>query len=75
VPRSFAATLPQPRKRERGFSFGGDEMLDHYRHTLEELGKQKGLLGLIFTKSQNKFQDPAKQRRLIVDRTFQGFPS
>ncbi|HUW27635.1 MAG TPA: type I restriction-modification system subunit M N-terminal domain-containing protein [Sulfuriferula sp.] len=33
----------------------GDELFDHYRHTLEELGKQKGLLGLIFTKSQNKF--------------------
>ena len=45
----------------------GDELFDHYRHTLEELGKQKGLLGLIFTKSQNKFQDPAKLRRLIVD--------
>jgi type I restriction enzyme M protein len=45
----------------------GDALFDHYRHTLEELGKQKGLLGLIFTKSQNKFQDPAKLRRLIVD--------
>ncbi|MDF1554524.1 MAG: class I SAM-dependent DNA methyltransferase [Deferrisomatales bacterium] len=45
----------------------GDELFDHYRHTLEELGKQKGLLGLIFNKSQNKFQDPAKLRRLIVD--------
>ncbi|OYY93970.1 MAG: DNA methyltransferase [Hydrogenophilales bacterium 28-61-23] len=45
----------------------GDELFDHYRHTLEELGRQKGLLGLIFTKSQNKFQDPAKLRRLIVD--------
>ncbi len=45
----------------------GDELFDHYRHTLEELGKQKGLLGLIFTKSQNKFQDPAKLRRLLVD--------
>ena len=31
------------------------------------LGEQKGLLGLIFGKSQNKFQDPAKLRRLIVD--------
>jgi type I restriction enzyme M protein len=30
----------------------GDELFDHYRHTLEELGKQKGLLGLILTKSQ-----------------------
>jgi len=35
----------------------GDELLDHCRHTLEELGKQKGLLGLIFNESQNKFQD------------------
>ena len=41
----------------------GDELFDHYRHTLEELGKQKGMLGLIFSKAQNKFQDPAKLRR------------
>jgi type I restriction enzyme M protein len=45
----------------------GDELFDHYRHTLEALGKEKGMLGLIFNKSQNKFQDPAKLRRLIVD--------
>ena len=41
----------------------GDELFDHYRHLLEALGNQKGLLGLIFNKSQNKFQDPAKLRR------------
>jgi type I restriction enzyme M protein len=45
----------------------GDDLFDHYRHLLEKLGSKKGLLGLIFTKSQNKFQDPAKLRRLIVD--------
>jgi len=45
----------------------GDDLFDHYRHVLENLGKGKGLLGLIFNKSQNKFQDPAKLRRLIVD--------
>jgi type I restriction enzyme M protein len=45
----------------------GDELFDHYRHILENLGKGKGLLGLIFNKSQNKFQDPAKLRRLIID--------
>jgi len=45
----------------------GDELFDHYRHLLDELGKEKGLLGLIFSKSQNKFQDPAKLRRLLVD--------
>lgn len=45
----------------------GDDLFDHYRHTLEKLGNEKGLLGLIFNKSQNKFQDPAKLRRLVVD--------
>jgi type I restriction enzyme M protein len=45
----------------------GEDLLSHYRQTLEELGKKKGLLGLIFNKAQNQFQDPAKLRRLIVD--------
>ena len=45
----------------------GDDLFDYYRHLLEKLGQEKGLLGLIFGKAQNKFQDPAKLRRLIVD--------
>jgi type I restriction enzyme M protein len=45
----------------------GDDLEIHYRHTLEELGKRTGMLGLIFRKAQNKIQDPAKLRRLIVD--------
>lgn len=45
----------------------GDALFDHYRHTLEQLGKEKGLLGLIFGKSQNKFQTPARLERLIKD--------
>ncbi|MFZ1501223.1 MAG: class I SAM-dependent DNA methyltransferase [Giesbergeria sp.] len=45
----------------------GDELFEHYRHVLEALGKEKGTLGLIFGKAQNKFQDPAKLRRVIVD--------
>jgi type I restriction enzyme M protein len=45
----------------------GDELETHYRHVLESLGKQKGMLGVIFRKAQNKIQDPAKLRRLIVD--------
>ena len=57
-------------QRERGNSYNGDELFDHYRHTLEALGNQKGLLGLIFNKSQNKFQYPAKLRRLILDLVF-----
>ena len=33
----------------------GDALFDHYRHTLEELGRQPGTLALIFGKAQNKF--------------------
>jgi type I restriction enzyme M protein len=45
----------------------GDALETHYRHVLEHLGKEKGMLGLIFRKAQNKIQDPAKLRRLIVE--------
>ncbi len=45
----------------------GDALEVHYRHVLENLGKEKGTLGLIFRKAQNKIQDPAKLRRLIAD--------
>jgi type I restriction enzyme M protein len=45
----------------------GDDLEVHYRHTLEALGKETGMLGVIFRKSQNKIEDPAKLRRLIAD--------
>jgi type I restriction enzyme M protein len=45
----------------------GAELETHYRIILEELGKKGGMLGAIFRKSQNRIQDPAKLRRLIVD--------
>lgn len=37
----------------------------HYSVLLRELSQQKGILGQIFTKSQNKIQDPAKLYKLI----------
>ena len=43
----------------------GDELEVHYRHILDGLGKKGGLLGVIFRKSQNRIQDPAKLERLI----------
>lgn len=45
----------------------GEALESHYRKTLEELGKKKNMLGVIFRKAQNKIQDPAKLRRLIAD--------
>jgi type I restriction enzyme M protein len=43
----------------------------HYISILQGLGKEKGMLGQIFTKSQNKIQDPAKLYRLVqlIDET------
>jgi type I restriction enzyme M protein len=45
----------------------GDDLETHYRHCLEELGKRKGVIGVIFRKALNKVQDPAKLSRLIKD--------
>jgi type I restriction enzyme M protein len=45
----------------------GDELEINYRHMLEELARQPGTLGVIFRKAQNRIQDPAKLKRLIVD--------
>jgi type I restriction enzyme M protein len=63
----------KPSPIPKGFSWpallklSGDDLEIQYRHTLEELGKRTGLLGVIFRKAQNKIQDPAKLQRLIVD--------
>lgn len=59
IPEKYA--WPQLLKRD------GDELESHYRRTLEGLGKEPGMLGIIFRKAQNKIQDPAHLRRLIVD--------
>jgi type I restriction enzyme M protein len=45
----------------------GDELEVHYRHLLESLGRHGGTLGTIFRKAQNRIQDPAKLRRLVVN--------
>ena len=45
----------------------GDDLEVHYRHLLTELGRRPGMLGIVFRKAQNRIQDPAKLRRLIVD--------
>lgn len=43
----------------------GPELESHYLVLLRELGNKKGILGQIFTKSQNKIQDPAKLYKII----------
>jgi type I restriction enzyme M protein len=38
----------------------GDPLEVHYRHILETLSKEGGMLGLFFRRAQDKIQDPAK---------------
>ncbi len=66
-PFNKASPIPQGFSWPALLKLDGDDLETHYRHTLEELGKRSGMLGVIFRKAQNKIQDPAKLRRLIVD--------
>ena len=43
----------------------GEPLEAQYLATLHQLGEQKGMLGAIFFKAQNKIQDPAKLARLV----------
>jgi len=52
VPTDYAWAKLKPLK--------GAELETHYVKTLRELGTAQGILGQIFTKAQNKIQDPAK---------------
>jgi type I restriction enzyme M protein len=45
----------------------GMKLEAQYLEILARLGEQPGTLGVVFRKAQNKIQDPAKLRRLIVD--------
>ena len=53
--------IPQEYNWESLKTKQGAELESHYVNLLRKLGQQKGLIGQIFTKSQNKIQDPAKQ--------------
>jgi type I restriction enzyme M protein len=63
----YNKTLPIPMKYnwESLMVKRGAELEGHYTTLLRVLGKEKGVLGQIFTKSQNKIQDPAKLFKLI----------
>jgi len=66
-PYNLPSLIPKKYNWQSILKVDGDDLFDHYRHILENLGQKKGLLQLIFGRAQNKFQDPAKLRRLIID--------
>jgi type I restriction enzyme M protein len=59
--------VPSECSWQRLLDADGDELETTYRHILEQLARQPGTLGVIFRKAQNRIQDPAKLKRLIVD--------
>jgi type I restriction enzyme M protein len=64
-PTKRKSGIPEKYNWESLVSKSGAELEAHYIELLRELGKQPGMLGQIFTKAQNKIQDPSKLDRLI----------
>ncbi len=64
-PYSRAVGIPSAYNWQSLRSRRGAELEVHYVTLLRELGSRPGMLGQIFTKAQNKIQDPAKLYRLI----------
>ncbi len=57
--------IPVQWRWEKLGPLAGDDLELQYRHTLEALAKEKGLIGTIFRKAQNKLTDPAKLKRVV----------
>ncbi|TFZ81936.1 SAM-dependent DNA methyltransferase [Candidatus Macondimonas diazotrophica] len=60
-----ASAIPPPWRWEELTNKDGDALELQYRHTLENLGGEDGLIGTIFRKAQNKLSDPAKLKRVV----------
>ncbi|MEJ5912888.1 type I restriction-modification system subunit M [Pseudokineococcus sp. 1T1Z-3] len=59
--------VPKELSWQRLLDAEGQELEETYSYVLRELAHEKGVLGTVFRKAQNRIQDPAKLRRLIVD--------
>ncbi|MFO0472605.1 MAG: N-6 DNA methylase, partial [Pseudomonadota bacterium] len=57
--------IPEPWRWARLAPLAGDELEIQYRHTLEALARESGLIGTIFRGAQNKLTDPAKLKRVV----------
>ena len=66
-PFSGRCFVPEGLDWESLLTRDGEELESHYIHLLRELGKESGMLGVVFRGAQNRIQDPAKLRRLVVD--------
>ncbi len=65
-PHNRKMPIPSEYAWDTLISKSGSDLESHYNNMLRELAKEKGILGQIFVKSQNKIQDPAKLYKLIA---------
>lgn len=59
------STIPAAWRWGKLAPLAGDDLEIQYRHTLEALAREKGLIGTIFRGAQNKLTDPAKLKRVV----------
>ena len=59
------STIPAAWRWDRLARESGDDLEIQYRHTLEALAREGGLIGTIFRGAQNKLTDPAKLKRVV----------
>jgi type I restriction enzyme M protein len=65
-PHNRKLPIPPKYQWESLTALKGAALEAHYTILLRELAQQKSILGQIFTKSQNKIQDPAKLSKIIA---------
>ncbi|OGX89645.1 DNA methyltransferase [Hymenobacter lapidarius] len=61
-----AAAVPEGKDWASLRPLEGDALKVQYRHILTDLGKEPGMLGVIFKKAQNKIQNPARLKHLLA---------
>lgn len=59
--------LPEEYSWQKLLDAQGDQLEVEYTRMLLGLARQPGVVGTIFRKAQNRVQDPAKLKRLVVD--------
>jgi type I restriction enzyme M protein len=59
------STIPPAWRWDQLAPLAGDDLEIQYRHALEALAREKGLIGTIFRGAQNKLTDPAKLKRVV----------
>ena len=64
-PYNKKSTIPKKYNWQSLIDKDGVELEGHYMELLQELGKEEGIIGVIFRKAQNRIQEPAKLRKLM----------